>query len=63
MDAHQLSGLFNVLVPIILLSLGLGPRRVASLARMAGRKLMLGGTGTRKLAKQASLMLNLGLWR
>ena len=63
MDTHELSILANVVVSIILLFVGLGPRRVASLARMVGSKLVLGTSNTRKLAKQASVMLSVGLWR
>ena len=63
LSAHYLSGLVNVLVVLVLLFLGFGPRRSASLVRMTWVKLVPTGGSARVLAKRAGLVLGLVLWR
>ena len=63
MSAHYLSGLVNVLVVLVLLFLGLGPRRTAAAARMTRVKLVPAGGSARVLVKRVVLVLSLGLWR
>ena len=63
LSAHYLSGLVNVLVVLVLLFLGLGPRRSASLVHMTWVKLAPAGGSARALAKRAGLVFSLVLWR
>jgi hypothetical protein len=63
LSAHYLSGLINVLVVLVLLFLGLGPRRTAGAARMTRVKLVPAGSSARVLVKRVVLVLSLGLWR
>jgi len=63
LSAHYLSGLINVLVVLVLLFLGLGPRRTAAAARMTWVKLVPAGGSARALAKRAGLVFSLVLWR
>jgi hypothetical protein len=60
---HYLSGLLNVLVVLVLLFLGFGPRRLASLVHMTWAKLGLTGGSARSLAKRAGVVFGLVLWR
>ena len=62
MSMHYLSGLVNVLVVLVLLFLGFGPRRTAALAHMTWAKLVPAGGRARALAKQV-VILSLGSWR
>jgi len=61
--AHHFGGLWNVLVVITLLSIGLGPLRMASLGRRTGAKLVREADAARAMAKRAAAVLSLGLWR
>lgn len=63
MSVHHLSGLGNALVVLVLLFLAFGPRRTASLARTTRVKLTSAVGSARALAKQAAVVLSLGLWR
>ena len=63
MSVHYLSGLVNVLVVLVLLFLGFGPRRTAALAHMTWVKLVPAGGSARALAKRVGPVLSLGLWR
>ena len=63
MSMHYLSGLFNVLVVLVLLFVGFGPRRLASLLHMTWTKLGPAGGSARSLAKRAGLVFGLVLWR
>ena len=63
MLAHYLSSLVNALAVLALLFLAFGPRRTASLARTTRVKLTRAVGSARALAKQAAVVLSLGLWR
>lgn len=63
MSVHYLSGLGNALVVLVLLFLAFGPRGTASLARTTRVKLTPAVGSARALAKQAAVVLSLGLWR
>ena len=62
MSMHYLSGLVNVLVVLVLLFLGFGPRRIAAAFHLARAKLAPAGDRARALAKQV-VILSLGSWR
>ena len=61
--AHHLAGFWNVLVVITLLSIGLGPLRMASLGRRTGAKLVQEVDAARALVKRAAVLITFGLWR
>ena len=61
--AHHFAGLWNVLVVITLLSIGLGPLRMASLGRRTGAKLVQEADAARAVAKRAAVLISFGLWR
>ena len=63
MSMHYLSGLFNVLVVLVLLFVGFGPRRLAAAAQTTWVKLMPIGGSARALTKRVGLVLSLALWR
>lgn len=63
LSVHYLSGLVNVLVVLVLLFLGFGPRRTAAAAHMTWAKLVPAEGSIRALAKRAGLVLSLVLWR
>ena len=61
--AYHLAGFCNVLVVITLLSIGLGPLRMASLGRRTGAKLVQEADAARAVAKRAAVLISFGLWR
>ena len=60
---HHFAGLWNVLVVITLLSIGLGPLRMVSLGRRTGAKLAQEVDAAQALAKRAAALFSFGLWR